>query len=44
MRAAANLCAAAGYELVGLIALIDLRLKTDFAWRSLRVRSVIQYD
>jgi adenine phosphoribosyltransferase len=44
MRAAANLCAGAGYELVGLIALIDLRLKTDFAWRSLRVRSVIQYD
>jgi adenine phosphoribosyltransferase len=43
MRAAANLCAEAGYELQGLLALIDLQLTTDFAWRSLRVRSVIRY-
>ena len=44
MRAAANLCAGAGYELQGLLVLIDLKLTSDFVWSSLRVRSVIRYD
>jgi len=44
MRAAANLCASAGYELLGLLVLIDLKINTEFEWQSLRVRSAIQYD
>jgi adenine phosphoribosyltransferase len=44
MQAAANLCAQAGYDLRGLIVLIDLNMANNFSWRSLRVRSVIQYD
>ena len=43
MRAAANLCSAAGYDVAGLLVLIDLQLAAPFAWRSLAVRSVIQY-
>jgi adenine phosphoribosyltransferase len=43
MRAAANLCQLAGYDLMGLLVLIDLKLVPDFSWRSLPVRSVIQY-
>jgi adenine phosphoribosyltransferase len=44
MRAAANLCASAGYDLIGLLVLIDLKLIKSFEWHSLRVRSAIQYD
>jgi adenine phosphoribosyltransferase len=44
MQAAANLCAQAGYDVRGLIVLIDLHLANNSAWRSLTIRSVIQYD
>jgi adenine phosphoribosyltransferase len=44
MRAAAELSMMAGYEILGLAALIDLRLAGDFAWHELPLRSVIQYD
>jgi adenine phosphoribosyltransferase len=43
MRAAANLCSAAGYDVAGFVVLIDLKLTAQFEWRSLAVRSVIQY-
>ena len=44
LTAAANLCAAAGYEVVALSVLIDLRLVEDFSWRALAVRSALRYD
>src|ERR1700685_1008247 len=43
MRAAADLCDRAGYELKALLALIDLRIVQDFSWRSLRLRASISY-
>jgi adenine phosphoribosyltransferase len=44
MRAAAQLCVTAGYEVSALAVLIDLRLTGEFAWRGLGLRSVIRYD
>lgn len=44
MRAGANVCRAAGYELLALLVLLDLKLNADFTWQSLRVRSAISYD
>jgi adenine phosphoribosyltransferase len=43
MRAAANLCHSAGYDVQGLVVLIDLKLIANFEWQSLRIRSAIQY-
>jgi adenine phosphoribosyltransferase len=44
LRAAADLCAEAGYSVVGLAVLIDLRLCKDFVWRTLPARAVMSYD
>jgi adenine phosphoribosyltransferase len=43
LRAAAELGRRAGYEVRGLVVLIDLKLVTDFRWGKLPARSVIQY-
>lgn len=43
LRAAAELGRRAGYDIRGLIVLIDLKLITDFRWGKQRARSVIQY-
>ena len=44
MRAAAELCVQAGYEVGALLALIDLRLAgAPFLWRELALRYVIDY-
>jgi adenine phosphoribosyltransferase len=43
MRAAADLCDRAGYQLKALLALIDLRIVQDFSWRNLRLRASITY-
>jgi adenine phosphoribosyltransferase len=43
LRAAAALSHAAGYEVNGLLVLIDLKLVTDFRWQRHALRSVIQY-
>jgi len=43
MRAAADLCDRAGYELKALLALIDLRIVQDFSWRDMRLRACISY-
>ncbi len=43
LRAAAQLSRGAGYDVQGLLVLIDLKLVTDFRWERLRARSVIQY-
>ena len=43
MRAAADLCDRAGYELKALLALIDLRIIQDFSWRDLPLRASIIY-
>jgi adenine phosphoribosyltransferase len=43
MTAAADLCHRAGYELQALVALIDLNLVSNYSWRSLRLRTVINY-
>lgn len=44
MHAAANACVSAGYDVIGMLVLIDLCLVQNFQWRSLRARSVIRYD
>jgi adenine phosphoribosyltransferase len=43
MTAAADLCDRAGYQLKGLLALIDLRIVADYSWRNLRLRASIAY-
>jgi adenine phosphoribosyltransferase len=43
MSAAADLCDRAGYQLKALIALIDLHIVQDYAWRTLRLRASIDY-
>lgn len=43
MRAAADLCDRAGYQLKALLALIDLRIIQGFSWRNLRLRASIIY-
>src|ERR1700721_3614357 len=43
MRAAADLCGRPGRELKALLALIDLRIVQDYAWRDLRLRASIIY-
>ena len=44
MAAAARLAVAAGYEVAGLAALVDLRLSGEFQWRELTLRAVLRYD
>jgi adenine phosphoribosyltransferase len=44
LRAAADLCGRAGYEVHAMLALIDLRLSgVDFRWRDLTLRYLIDY-
>lgn len=43
MSAAADLCDRAGYQLKGLLALIDLRIVADYSWRNLRLRAAINF-
>jgi adenine phosphoribosyltransferase len=43
MTAAADLCRRAGYRLQALVALVDLHIVPDYAWRDLRLRVVINY-
>lgn len=43
MTASAELCERAGYEVVALVALIDLKIVADYRWRSLSVRASINY-
>lgn len=45
MKAAADLCVQAGYDVVGLAALIDLSfISNNFQWNGFSVRSVWVYD
>jgi len=44
MRASAELCGTAGYEVAGLGVLIDLRFSGDFVWNAMPLRAVIRYD
>jgi adenine phosphoribosyltransferase len=44
MDAAGELCVAAGYQVLGLASLIDLRLAGDFRWREQALRAVLRYD
>jgi adenine phosphoribosyltransferase len=43
MTAAAELCQRAGYRLQALAVLIDLKLISDYSWRTLRLRAAINY-
>ena len=44
MQASAELCGTAGYRVLGLAVLIDLRLAGDFVWNGLALRSLIRYE
>lgn len=44
LAAAADLCVAAGYDVAGLLALIDLRYLNNFEWNGLKCRSLFQFD
>src|SRR3981189_3666989 len=44
MTAAADLCQRAGYQLHALVALMDLNTGGDYVWRTLRLRSAINYE
>jgi adenine phosphoribosyltransferase len=44
MRAAAELATLAGFDVLGLASLIDLRMVGDFIWHELPLRCVIRYD
>jgi len=43
MRAAADLCRDAGYDVTQILVLIDLKLIADLDWGNLVPRSVVQY-
>ena len=43
MTASADLCVRAGYEVMALAALIDLKIVADYRWRNLSVRAAIKY-
>ncbi len=43
LTAAADLCLKAGYEVAALGALIDLHIVTDYRWRGMPLRAVIDY-
>lgn len=44
LAAAARLATGAGYEVLGLAALIDLRLAGEFRWNGQLLRAVVRYD
>ncbi len=44
LRAAADLCARAGYNVVGLATLINLKFLNDFEWKGLKVKAVVEYE
>jgi adenine phosphoribosyltransferase len=43
MTASADLCVRAGYEVMALATLIDLKIVADYRWRSLSLRAAIKY-
>src|ERR1700676_1876692 len=43
MTASADLCVQAGYEIRAIAALIDLKIVADYRWRTLSVRTAVQY-
>lgn len=43
MTASAELCVRAGYEVAALVALIDLKIVTEYRWRNLSLRASIIY-
>ena len=43
MTAAADLCQRAGYQVKALVALMDLNIVVNYSWRTLRLRSAINY-
>ncbi len=43
LKAAANLCKKAGYNVLDIAALIDLRYLNNFSWQDLKAKSLIQY-
>ncbi len=44
LRAAADLCERAGYNVVGLATLINLKFLNDFEWNGLKVKAVVEYE
>jgi adenine phosphoribosyltransferase len=43
MTASAELCVRAGYEVMAIAALIDLKIVADYGWRDLSLRASINY-
>jgi adenine phosphoribosyltransferase len=44
MGAAATLCEQVGYQVAGMVCLVDLKALNSFSWQGMVVRSVIQYE
>lgn len=44
LKAAADLCQKAGYDVNGLSTVIDLTYLNQFEWNNLKVKSLLQYD
>jgi adenine phosphoribosyltransferase len=43
MTASADLCVSAGYEVMALVALIDLKIIADYRWQGHAVRAAVHY-
>jgi adenine phosphoribosyltransferase len=43
MTASADLCTRAGYEVVAVATLVDLRIVADYQWRNLSLRTCVVY-
>lgn len=43
MTASADLCVQAGYEVVAIAALIDLKIVAHYRWQTLSIRTAVQY-
>ena len=44
LEAAAQLCKTTGHEILGLLAILDLKYLNDFSWEGQKVKSLLTYE